>query len=58
MREQPSEIPHSSRRPDGDPDGQQDDRREERYGTVTIARHRKDDGRALILYSRAPGEHA
>jgi hypothetical protein len=30
----------------------------ERYGTVTIARHRKDDGRALILYTqvgREPG---
>lgn len=23
----------------------------ERYGSVTVARHRKDDGRALILYT-------
>ena len=28
----------------------------ERHGVVAIARHRKDDGRALILYTRAEGE--
>jgi hypothetical protein len=27
-------------------------RRAERYGVVEIARHVKDDGRALLLYSR------
>jgi hypothetical protein len=26
----------------------------ERYGPVAIARHAKDDGRALLLYSRIP----
>ena len=28
------------------------EREPERCGPVTIARHRKDDGRALILYAR------
>jgi hypothetical protein len=28
----------------------------ERYGTVAIARLRKDDGRALILYAHAEDE--
>jgi hypothetical protein len=28
----------------------------ERYGTVAIARHRKGDGRALILYAHADAE--
>ena len=27
------------------------DRSEEAYGPLALARHRKDDGRALILYS-------
>jgi hypothetical protein len=27
----------------------------ERCGLVVVARHVKDDGRALILYTRAPG---
>jgi hypothetical protein len=30
----------------------------ERYGVVAIARHRKDDGRALILYTRVEQEPA
>jgi hypothetical protein len=30
----------------------------ERFGPVTIARHRKDDGRALILYARAESDRA
>jgi hypothetical protein len=29
-----------------------EDAREERLGPLAIARHRKDDGRALILYHR------
>jgi hypothetical protein len=29
-----------------------------RYGVVGIARHRKDDGRALILYTRVEQEPA
>ncbi len=28
----------------------------ERYGPLQVLRTRKDDGRALSLYSRAPGE--
>jgi hypothetical protein len=28
----------------------------ERYGTVAVARHVKDDGRALILYRHASAE--
>ena len=28
----------------------------ERYGLLVVARHTKDDGRALILYTRAQGE--
>jgi hypothetical protein len=27
----------------------------EQYGPLALARHRKDDGRELILYSRRPG---
>ncbi len=41
--------PHGSDPQDG---GQA--RAHERIGPVTIARHRKDDGRALILYTRDP----
>jgi hypothetical protein len=37
-----------------------DDRRTppEREGPVSIDRHRKDDGRALILYAHADGERS
>ncbi len=31
----------------------QGDDRPERYGTVAVTRHVKDDGRALLLYTRA-----
>jgi hypothetical protein len=35
-------------------DGQaSEDVREERLGPIALARHRKDDGRLLILYRRA-----
>jgi hypothetical protein len=27
----------------------------QRYGPMTVMRYRKDDGRALILFERAPG---
>jgi len=30
----------------------------QRYGTVTLTRQRKDDGRALILYSHAEDDPA
>jgi hypothetical protein len=30
--------------------------RRERFGPLTLERHVKDDGRALILYSRVPAE--
>jgi hypothetical protein len=33
--------------------GAQGDDRPERYGTVAVTRHVKDDGRALLLYTRA-----
>jgi hypothetical protein len=36
--------------------GEQGDDRPERYGTVAVARHVKDDGRALILYTRAEAQ--
>jgi hypothetical protein len=37
----------------GEPEGERRDRgADERVGPVAIARHRKDDGRALILYTR------
>jgi len=52
MREQPSEIPRSSG-PNASPRAEQGEQHEDRCGTVTIARHRKDDGRALILYTHA-----
>jgi hypothetical protein len=29
----------------------------ERVGVLTVARYVKDDGRALVLYARAPDEH-
>jgi hypothetical protein len=35
--------------------GREDDARDELVGLVAIVRHVKDDGRALILYTRAPG---
>ena len=28
----------------------------ERYGILMVSRHRKDDGRALLLYTREEGE--
>ncbi len=31
-------------------------REEERLGPIVLARHRKDDGRALILYRRPDAE--
>jgi hypothetical protein len=34
------------------------DDQSERYGPLAIARYRKDDGRALILYERADPEAA
>ncbi|MGH2855018.1 MAG: hypothetical protein ACRDLF_12605 [Solirubrobacteraceae bacterium] len=33
--------------------GIQEEDRSERYGALAVARHVKDDGRALILYTRA-----
>jgi hypothetical protein len=36
---------------DGEPDAHR-----EREGPVMVDRHRKDDGRALILYTRVGGE--
>jgi hypothetical protein len=36
------------------PSDQRSDAPEERLGPIAIARHVKDDGRALILYSEAP----
>jgi hypothetical protein len=53
MGAQPSEIPRSSGRPKGNPHTEQGERHEEHCGTVAIARHVKDDGRALILYTHA-----
>jgi hypothetical protein len=53
MGAQPSEIPRSSGRPKAGPRAEQGEQHEDRCGTVTIARHLKDDGRALILYSHA-----
>jgi hypothetical protein len=45
-------------RPEGgdehSPRGQQEEA--ERIGPLTLARHVKDDGRALILYTREPRE--
>jgi hypothetical protein len=52
MGEQPSEIPRSSG-PNASPRAEQGEQQQHRCGTVTIARHRKDDGRALILYTHA-----
>jgi hypothetical protein len=37
-----------------DPQDGEQARAHERIGPITIARHRKDDGRALILYTRDP----
>jgi hypothetical protein len=52
----PAEEPPEpgSRDPEGDPSGAApgDD---ERYGPLVVQRTRKDDGRALILYSDARG---
>ena len=44
----------SSGRSQGDPGGQEGERQRagERVGALTIARYVKDDGRALILYTR------
>jgi hypothetical protein len=53
MGGQPSEIPSSSGCPKAGPRAEQGEQHEHRCGTVTIARHVKDDGRALILYTHA-----
>ena len=53
MGAKPSETPRSSGRPHANPRTEQGERQEERRGTVAIARHVKDDGRALILYTHA-----
>jgi hypothetical protein len=51
------ELPSGRPADIGDQGGAHDPRGEqqsERTGPVTIARHVKDDGRALILYTRDP----
>jgi hypothetical protein len=53
MGAQPSEIPRSSGRPKTSAGAEQGEQQEHRCGTVTITRHLKDDGRALILYTHA-----
>jgi hypothetical protein len=58
MGAQPSEIPRSTGQAKGSPHAEQGVRHEERCGTVAIARHVKDDGRALILYSHADDAEA
>jgi hypothetical protein len=40
--------------PTDDPSAAAGDRHNERYGEVELARHRKEDGRAVILYSWQP----
>jgi hypothetical protein len=35
-----------------------DDQAQERFGPLAVERHRKDDGRALILYTHVEREHA
>jgi hypothetical protein len=40
--------------PADDPPAAAGDRHGERYGEVELVRHRKEDGRALILYSWQP----
>jgi hypothetical protein len=50
MASNPTGPPRLPREPSGEDD------RLERYGTVSVARHVKDDGRALILYAHAEDE--
>jgi hypothetical protein len=50
----PDGAPEDRPEPSGvDPAGEQSEQRHppERYGPLAVARHRKDDGRALILYT-------
>lgn len=54
MGAQPSETPRSSGRPEAGPRDEHGERGEKRCGPVAIARHVKDDGRALILYTHSP----
>jgi hypothetical protein len=47
----PSSPPADQRDAPGQPQAQAQE--QERYGPLAISRHRKDDGRALILYEHA-----
>ena len=49
---EPSERPRE-RVAEESPD--REDGPNERYGLLVVARHDKDDGRALIIYTRAQG---
>jgi hypothetical protein len=42
-------------RPQSEEEAEREGASEERYGPLTVARHAKDDGRALILYSHTGG---
>jgi hypothetical protein len=53
MGAQPSDDPPASGRAQESSPGEPEQPHEERCGPVAIARHVKDDGRALILYSHA-----
>ncbi|MGO9763369.1 MAG: hypothetical protein ACLP1Q_19120 [Solirubrobacteraceae bacterium] len=54
MAGKPAEPPPESDRSEAGPRKREGERepQEERVGPVTIARHVKDDGRALIIYTR------
>jgi hypothetical protein len=39
-------------------EGRRDEHAKERFGPLAVERHRKDDGRSLILYAHVEREHA
>jgi hypothetical protein len=57
MDAEPRKISRPSRSSELDPEAAPG-RPRERFGTVALERHLKDDGRALILYARSELETA
>jgi hypothetical protein len=56
MASNPSGRPRAGRSPREQAEGEGEGARLGRYGTVALARHVKDDGRALILYTHDAAE--